>query len=268
MKANQPIKIHGGKHYLAAKLVSMMPKHVHYVEPFAGGLSVLLAKPFEGYSEVVNDIDSNLINFWEVLSSEKLFPALIKAASLCPFSQAVFQQSLDSLTEGSKVDRALKFLVVCRQSRQGLRKGFATTSRSRTRRGMNEQVSSWLAAIEDLPLIHSRLKRVVVFNMNATRLIEQEDSKDTLFYCDPPYLHSTRSSIDAYEHEMDSASHLHLLAVLSYIKGKFMLSGYPSGLYARWAKHHGFTYVDFKLPNNASSKSTKDLKVERVWKNF
>lgn len=38
-----PLKWHGGKHYLSSRLVAMMPPHTHYVEPFAGGLAVLLA---------------------------------------------------------------------------------------------------------------------------------------------------------------------------------------------------------------------------------
>ena len=38
-----PLKTHGGKRYLAERLVALMPPHTHYVEPFAGGLSVLFA---------------------------------------------------------------------------------------------------------------------------------------------------------------------------------------------------------------------------------
>lgn len=30
----QPIKFHGGKHYLASKIVALMPPHIHYVEPY------------------------------------------------------------------------------------------------------------------------------------------------------------------------------------------------------------------------------------------
>ena len=44
-----PLKWHGGKNYLARIIVEMMPSHIHYVEPFAGGLAVLLAKNPEGY---------------------------------------------------------------------------------------------------------------------------------------------------------------------------------------------------------------------------
>jgi len=81
----QPLKWWGGKHYLAKRIIALMPRHLHYVEPFAGGLAVLLEKnPFEtshywgekgyeqGISEVANDIHQGLTNFWRVLQSDGL----------------------------------------------------------------------------------------------------------------------------------------------------------------------------------------------------
>jgi DNA adenine methylase len=68
-----PLKWHGGKHYLAPKIVALMPPHLHYVEPFFGGGAVLLAKNPDGVSEVVNDLDGDLINFWKVLADEATF---------------------------------------------------------------------------------------------------------------------------------------------------------------------------------------------------
>jgi len=41
---NLPLKWHGGKYYLASRIVSLMPCHLHYVEPFLGGGAVLLAR--------------------------------------------------------------------------------------------------------------------------------------------------------------------------------------------------------------------------------
>ena len=51
-KLSQPLKWHsnGGKHYLAPKLIELFPPHVHYVEPYFGGGSVLLSKSGEGVS--------------------------------------------------------------------------------------------------------------------------------------------------------------------------------------------------------------------------
>ena len=41
---NLPLKWHGGKYYLASKIVRLMPAHLHYVEPFFGGGAVLFAR--------------------------------------------------------------------------------------------------------------------------------------------------------------------------------------------------------------------------------
>jgi DNA adenine methylase len=62
-----PLKWHGGKHYLARRIVALMPRHTCYVEPYGGGLAVLLAKNPEDVSEVVNDLHGGLTHFWRVL---------------------------------------------------------------------------------------------------------------------------------------------------------------------------------------------------------
>ena len=83
-----PLKYHGGKHYLAAKIVALMPPHTHYVEPFAGGLSVLLAKDPDGVSEVVNDLDGRVSNFWRVLQGDDSFAQFHRIMEAVPFSEA------------------------------------------------------------------------------------------------------------------------------------------------------------------------------------
>ena len=167
------------------------------------------------------------------------------------------------------VKRAVWFFVVCRMSLAGRCGDFASLSRNRTRRGMNEQVSSWLGAIEGLPDIHARLKRVVVTNMDAVKLIKQQDGPHTLFYCDPPYVHEARSSTGEYgDFEMTLEQHQELLEVLAVIKGKFILSGYHNPLHDHWAEEHGFRCVEIEIDNKASSKKTKDTKVECLWMNY
>ena len=68
-----PLKWPGGKHYLAKDIIDLMPLHTHYVEPYFGGGAVLLAKNPEGVSEVVNDLNGDLTNFWRVLQNESDF---------------------------------------------------------------------------------------------------------------------------------------------------------------------------------------------------
>ena len=263
-----PLKWHGGKRYLAPKLISFLPPHTHRVHPYAGGLSELFAWPHEGVSEVVNDLNGELSNFWHVLKNESTFAMFQRLCESTPFSEAQFERAHGDYTESPPVWRAWSFFVRCRQSRQGLMKDFATLSRTRVRRGMNEQVSAWLTSVEGLADVHSRLKRVVILNRDALDVIRQQDGPGTLYYLDPPYLHDTRSSCSDYAHEMTDQQHQDLLTCLGSIQGKFMLSGYPSDLYAIAEACHGWRHVDFDLPNNASSKSSKERKTERVWMNF
>lgn len=69
-----PLKWYGGKQYLASKLVHLIPPHHTYVEVFGGAAALLFAKPPElSQIEVLNDIDSGLINFYRVLRDPAKF---------------------------------------------------------------------------------------------------------------------------------------------------------------------------------------------------
>jgi DNA adenine methylase len=150
------------------------------------------------------------------------------------------------------IERAHAFFIACRQSLAGR---------------MNEQVSAWLNAIEGLPAVHARLKRVAILNRPAVEVIRQQDGPRTLFYCDPPYLHETRETTGEYAHEMTVEQHEELLETLAGVKGRFLLSGYPSELYDRWAQRCGWRREEKLIDNKASGKREKEKKVEVVWRN-
>lgn len=264
-----PIKYHGGKHYLAKRIIELMPEHIHYVEPYFGGGAVLLAKNPEGVSEVVNDIWGLLTNFWRVLQDPKafkLFERRIQATAFAEFEWNAATLGTGPPPSAPDVGAAVAFFIRARQSRQGLFKDFATLSRNRTRRKMNEQVASWLTAIEGLPAVHERLKRVVILKRDAIKVINTQDSTNTLFYLDPPYLQSTRTVRDAYAHEMTKEQHKQLLRTINDCEGKVMLSGYRNPLYDRelrfWNRH------DKPIDNKASGAKTKRIVTEAVWCNF
>jgi DNA adenine methylase len=132
---------------------------------------------------------------------------------------------------------------------------------------MNEQASAWLTAVRGLPAVHARLMRVAVLNRPALDVIRQHDGPETLFYCDPPYLHHTRTARKVYRaFEMTEADHRAMLDALLACKGKVMLSGYPSELYdttlAGWARH------TFEQANNAAGGKAKRRMTEVIWCNF
>lgn len=263
-----PIKRHGGKAYLATKIRELFPPHTRYCETHFGGGAVLLAGDGEGVAEYANDIDKELSDFWMCLADVRQFADFARRVQAVPFSQYEFAAAVGNgeFCE-SRVATACRFFIRNRQSRQALGKDFATPT-SRLRRGMNEQVSAWLTAVDGLPEFHARMRRVEVRNQDATKFIQELDSPETLFYCDPPYLHETRSTTGEYRHEMTFQQHHDLLVQLSAIKGKFILSGYRSELYDAISKSEEWRRVDFDLPNQASSAKVKERKTECCWMNY
>lgn len=237
---------------------------------------MLLQKPselIEGHSEVVNDVNWMLTNFWKVLQLDAELERFTRIVEATPFSEYEFDASECGFQgPGSiSVHHAVWFFIRYRQSRQGIGNDFATLSRNRTRRGMNEQVSSWLTAIEGLPEIHERLKRVVILCHDALSVIKSQDGQNTMFYLDPPYLHSTRSGKLAnkdYEFEMTEEDHARLLRSLTEVEGHFILSGYRSDLYDSFASVNAWRRVDIEIDNKASSAKTKEKKIECLWMNY
>lgn len=267
-----PIKWHGGKHYLAPWILEHSPEHIHYVEPYAGGLQVLLRKD-PSKSEVVNDINLGLTNFWRVLRDPEAFSQLVRLCDATPFNEQDWEDAKELLEEtppskALDVPAAWAFFVMVRQSRQGLCKNFATLSRTRTRGGINEQASAWLGAIDGLAEAHERLKGVVVLSRPALDVIRQQDGPDTWFYLDPPYHPDVRKSKEAYEHEMTDRDHIDLLCELDKIKGKFTLSGYRCELYDDAAEMCGWQRVDREIPNHSSGSKSKEKKTESLWMNY
>lgn len=277
-----PLKWHGGKGYLAPKIVSLFPKHTAYVEPYFGGGAVLLASDPEERSEVVNDLNGALANFWRALQSPLAFPEMLRILEAMPFSEQEWRRSKKYLAEMEAARAFLEkdqpspfyaayFFVACRQSLAGRMRSFAPMSRSRVRRGMNEQASAWITAVDGLEEVHRRLRRVVILGPRpAPDIIRQEDGPNTLYYLDPPYLLETRAAgAGEYgQYEMGHNDHLDLLQVLREVKGKFILSGYRSSLYDDFATKQGWRRVDFSLPNNAASGSEKRRMTESCWMNY
>lgn len=265
------LKMYGGKAYLAKRIVAMMPYHTHYIEPFFGSGAVLFEKNPEGISESVNDINSNLINFWRVLQKKTAFEEFKRLCEATPFSETEFNDAKSYIDETTyKTARCLhawKYFITNRQSRQAMNKNYATPTK-RTRRGMNEHVAAWLTAVDKLTDIHSRLRRVELRSIDFESFIKTYDHKDMVCYADPPYLEETRSLKNAYDFEMSINDHKRLLKILAKIKGKFILSGYPSSLYNQFAGKYNWEYTVIEIDNKASSSKTKEIKHECLWYNY
>ena len=275
------IRWHGGKSYQSKHILSLMPAHTRYCEAFFGSGAVLFAKEYEGVAEYVNDRNGTLCHFWSILADPANFAIFRRMVECTPFSQQEFDEAQQRLAGGetpgawnwdNEIRVAVDFFIINRQSRQGLGKDFATPT-TRLRAGMNENVSAWLSAVDGLPEVHERLRRVEIWNEDSITFIDKLDkSYDTLFYLDPPYvLNTRRDNADEYgAFEMSLEDHKRLISyLLRGMRGKVLLSGYPNELYdSELTRERGWRYVDLEIPNHSSSSISKEMKCERLWMNY
>ncbi|MBI5876415.1 MAG: DNA adenine methylase [Chloroflexi bacterium] len=230
---------YGGKYSHLEWLLPLLPEAHHYCEPFGGSAAVLLNRqpaPVETY----NDIDGEVVNFFRVLRDNS--DSLIRAIGLTPFSRKELTIACERRQDLADLERARRFFVRARQVRTGLAQ---TASPGRwahctmtSRAGMAGAVSRWLGSVEGLSELVQRLVRVQIESAPAIEVIERYDSPETLFYCDPPYPHSTRGDSKAYAYEMTDDEHRALARTLHQCKGKVALSSYHcdlmNELYADW----------------------------------
>jgi DNA adenine methylase len=256
---------YGGKFSHLEWLLPLLPAAHHYCEPFAGSAAVLLNRP-PAPVETYNDIDGEVVNFFRVLRDAP--ELLARQIGLTPFSREEFyhavSQPAGTLTD---LERARRFFVRARQARTGLAQtatlGRWANCKNTSRSGMSGVISRWLGGIEGLDDIGARLLRVQIENRPAIDVIRLYDSPDTLFYCDPPYLHTTRGDSKAYGFEMDQEQHVALAAALRRIAGKAAISGYRCELMDRLYK--GWRRFD---ADEKHCHSIKKLRQESVWMNY
>ena len=257
---------YGGKFSHLSWLLPLLPECHHYCEPFAGSAAVLLNRP-PSPVETYNDLDGEVCNFFRALrdTSEEL----TREIGLTPFSREEFGQACTLDPDISPLERARRFYVRARQVRTGLAQtasiGRWANCKNTSRAGMSGVISRWLGGVSSLPDIAQRLLRVQIENRPAVDVIRLYDSPETLFYCDPPYVHATRGDAKAYGFEMTDEQHEELADTLNSVRGmvafsnygcQFLDSLYPS---RRWFKH-----VAAPKTNHA----TKGTRVEVLWTNY
>lgn len=233
------LRCHGSKWMLAPWIIEHLPKHLVYVEPFAGGASVLLRKPRSPRGEVYNDLDGEVAALFRVVRDRPR--QLARQIAWTPFSREEYMLALQPTVIGDDVELARRFIVRCfmghgsNANARAVRSGF----RANGHRSNTGAASDWASYPPTVHEVARRLRNVVIESRLALSVIEQQDSDGTLFFCDPPYVHSTRKigagrgARVGYPHEMTDADHEALAAQLRSVRGMVVLSGYRSALYER-----------------------------------
>lgn len=246
----------GAKWGMAEEIVSLMPPHRSYLEPFFGSGAVLFNKPPSAI-ETVNDIDGDVVNFFTVLREHP--EELARLIDLTPYARDVFDDAHHN--RGTEpLDRAYRFAI---RSKMG--HGFKTYEKTgfkidRYSRERSYCVDCWNNLPKGIQIAAKRLKEVQIENRPALDIIRRFNFDNVLIYADPPYLLDTRGG-KQYRHEMTEQDHIDLLAALLQHKGPVILSGYPSELYDR--ELNGWSRITRKAYNQNA-----DQRTEVLWCNF
>lgn len=236
MSPSRPVlRYHGGKWRLAPWIIEHFPQHRVYVEPFGGAASVLMRKP-RSYAEIYNDLYGDIVRLFRVLRDEPRAAELERRLRLTPFARDELCWAYEP-DEGD-IDAAHKMIV---RSFMGFGAtgvlGHITGFRANSHRSHTTPALDWTNYHGQIAGFTERLSSVVIENRDALQVMRDHDSAQTLYYVDPPYVHSTRSlrnpscAKHQYAFEMDEEEHRALAEQLHDLHGMVVLSGYPSTLY-------------------------------------
>lgn len=255
-----PFPYYGGKMSAAAAIVDLLPPHRHYVEPFAGSLSVLLAKPSAPF-ETVNDLHQELMTFWRVLREQP--EELARVCAFTPHSRAEYAAAADIGAGGTDLEIARRVWVRLSQGR-------SATLRSTGWRyyinpaGSYSSMPDYLEGyVHRFAAVAERLHAVSLECRPAAEVIAAYgECPEVCLYVDPPYLGSVRTGTN-YVHEMRSdAEHEQLLEALLRARSAVVLSGYASELYDTALKDWNRVVIPAFTGNSNSGART-----EVVWSN-
>lgn len=255
-----PVPYFGSKQSIAPWIASLLPEHEHYVEPFCGGLSVLLAKP-ASRMETVNDLDGELMIFWRMLRDRP--QELLRACALTPHSRAE-QDAAYAPAPGDELETARRVWVRLAQGRGG------TLRRTGWRHyvdpaGSSTSMPGYLDGYVDrMASAAERLHAVSLEALPALDLIAKYGKhQEVLLYVDPPYLGTTRPFVNYRVEMAGDREHRALAAALADCQAAVVLSGYDSPLYDElydgWHRYE-------KASMTGNAKSAKG-RVEVLWAN-
>lgn len=257
-----PMAYFGGKTRLAERISALLPAHAHYVEPYAGSLAVLLAKP-PSRIKTVNDLDGQLMTFWRVLRDKP--EQLMRACALTPHARGEHFSAFDVDLSG------LEDIEIARLTWVKIAQGRSGTLRKTGWRyfvdpkGSSKAMPGYLDAyVERMAIAAERLHRVSLECRPGIEVVEKYGAiPQVCLYVDPPYLGSTRTT-GGYQTDMrDDASHAALIEALLRARASVVLSGYASDLYndalSDWSR--------IEIPTITGQGGTKQARTEVIWSN-
>ncbi len=229
-KMKSLLSYYGGKQKMLPNILPLIPDHRLYCEPFFGGGAVFFTKE-KSHIEVINDTNGELINFYRVVKNE--FSKLKKEIDASLHSRALHYKARFIYNQPqlfSPVERAWSIYIMAMQS-------YSSILDSTWSCGVKDNTSEKKFQSKKAAFAQEyakRLERVQIESRNALEVILTRDNPEAFFYLDPPYIGTACGHYGGYTRDDFEK----LLELLSKIKGKFLLSSFPSDLLEKYSRKY------------------------------
>lgn len=240
MSTVSPLIWFGGKGKQADYIISKMPSHKIYIEPFGGSAHVISQKSRINH-EVYNDIDGIVVNF--ILQSIENTEKLIERCSVLPYSRELYEKWRKEELPSDPLEKAVKFFYL---NRSAISKGNSeevpkTGWRHSTTSSQNPAMG-YVNACQKIRTFAKRMQGVMIERLDFRTIVEKYDSPEALFYIDPPYVGREKF----YAGGFTLKDHYELGEMLNSVRGKVVVSYYDdqiiNEIYGNWniEKHEAF----------------------------
>ena len=178
----------GGKYYLADWIVGFFVPHDAYLEPFAGSCAVLLNKT-RARTEIINDIDGDLVNF--LLVARRDTKRLMQELAGIPYSRLVHDEFRCRMRErkyANDFERAVMWFYLVNTSFNSLVYSSFATGVTAT------NATEYLTNVKLIECLAQRLQGVIIEQLDYREFLTRyliwpsRLEERVLVYCDPPYL--------------------------------------------------------------------------------
>lgn len=207
----------GGKYNLANWIISNIPVHECYVEPFGGSAGVLLSKSASKV-EVFNDIDEDVVQFFRTVRERE--DELVNWLRRVPYSRTLHDEWVSEYYDGYRpedpIERAGRFFYLRHSQFASKYDDVSGWSSSRVR----NEATKFRDGSEELLALTERLRAVQIEHRDFAQLLSEYDGEDSFFYLDPPYVAPHHDPYN-YDTPFDREQ---LAETLEDMDGKWMVS--------------------------------------------
>lgn len=235
----------GNKQGIADKIQTYFPAHKIYIEPFFGAGGMFFNKRKAKYN-IVNDIDSNVFNLFNVVMNNK--SELIEAFEIMPIHQDLHEYWKQT-EETEPIKKALRFIFLSNFS-------FLGTGNSlnfcieKPKQIVKNNIDKVFEKLQDVMFMNCDFREMQK-NLNKFELHKQ----DYFWYADPPYL----NTLDNYSNSFTEKDAFDLFEMLDNSGCKFAISEFDNDFVMNQAKERKLNIIYIGERTNLKNKRTEIL---------